>query len=158
MGLLKGIDPLLTADLLYILRSMGHGDRLVVCDCNFPAAEVSTKTTSGKCVILTVSLPETLSAICSVLPLDYFVAEPASYMAPSDGVQLPPAGAEVLAAMTEAVVKHHPKATLSPLERFAFYEEARKCYAVVQTLERRPYGNVILQKGVVGPDGMDLKP
>jgi len=46
MGLLKGIDPLLTADLLYTLRNMGHGDKLCVCDCNFPAAEVASKTTS----------------------------------------------------------------------------------------------------------------
>ena len=47
---------------------------------------------------------------------------------------------------------------VKPLERFAFYEESRQCFAVVQTLERRPYGNAILVKGVVGPDGKDLKP
>lgn len=158
MGLLKGIDPLLTADLLYVLRSMGHGDKLVVCDCNFPAAEVATKTTSGKCIILTVPLPEALSAICSVLPLDYFIDNPVSYMAPSEGVELPPAGKEVLDAMTTSIKEHSPDTELTPLERFKFYDESRKCYAVVQTLERRPYGNAILQKGVVGPDGKDLKP
>jgi L-fucose mutarotase len=157
MGLLKGIDPLLTADLLYVLRSMGHGDKLVVCDCNFPAAEVATKTTSGKNIILTVPLPEALSAICSVLPLDCFVDSPVSYMSPSKGVALPPAGSEVHDAMRAAIAEHSD-VNIGPLERFAFYEEARKCYAVVQTLERRPYGNAILQKGVVGPDGNDLKP
>jgi L-fucose mutarotase len=57
-----------------------------------------------------------------------------------------------------AAIAEHSDAKIGPLERFAFYEEARKCYAVVQTLERRPYGNAILQKGVVGPDGNDLKP
>jgi hypothetical protein len=57
MGLLKNLDPLLTADLLYVLRSMGHGDMVCVCDCNFPAAEVASKTTTGKLVILTCDLP-----------------------------------------------------------------------------------------------------
>ena len=80
MGLLKGIDPLLTADLLYVLRSMGHGDKLLVCDCNFPAAEVAKKTTSGKNITLTVPLPEALGAICSVLPLDFFVGCPVLYL------------------------------------------------------------------------------
>jgi L-fucose mutarotase len=157
MGLLKGIDPLLTADLLHVLRSMGHSDKLCVCDCNFPAAEVATKTTSGKCIILTVSLPEALSAICSVLPLDCFVESPVSHMAPSKGAELPPAGVEVTEAL-KAAIRQHADVNISPLERFAFYEEARTCFAVVQTLERRPYGNAILQKGVVGPDGKDLKP
>jgi L-fucose mutarotase len=158
MGLLKGLDPLLTADLLHILRSMGHGDKLVICDCNFPAAEVATKTTSQKCVILTTSLPEALSAICSVLPLDYFVETPATYMSPSEGLELPPAGVEVLAESKSAIRQHASDVNIGPIERFAFYEEARTCFAVVQTLERRPYGNVVLQKGVVGPDGKDLKP
>ena len=158
MGLLKGIDPLLTADLLYVLRSMGHGDKLVVCDCNFPAHEVATHTTTGKCILITVSLPEVLSAICSVLPLDYFVTSPAQYMAPSPGVDLPPEGKEVHQQLMASIDLHAKGVNIQPLERFAFYEEARKCFAVVQTLERRPYGNVILQKGVVGPDGRDLKP
>ena len=157
MGLLKGIDPLLTADLLHVLRSMGHGDKLCVCDCNFPAAEVATKTTSGKCIILTVSLPEALSAICSVLPLDFFVESPVGYMAPQAGVAMPPAGIEVLTALQLAIAKH-ADVRVDPIERFGFYEEARTSFAVVQTLERRPYGNVILTKGVVGPDGKDLKP
>mmetsp|Transcript_8129 Transcript_8129/g.17519 ORF Transcript_8129/g.17519 Transcript_8129/m.17519 type:complete len:159 (-) Transcript_8129:972-1448(-) len=158
MGLLKNIDPLLTADLLYVLRSMGHGDKLVVCDCNFPAAEVATKTTSKKLVILTVPLPEALAAICSVLPLDCFVDTPVTFMAPSPGNELPPEGVEVLDALKSAIKEHAPDAGIGPIERFAFYEEARSCYAVVQTLERRPYGNAVLQKGVVGPDGKDLKP
>mmetsp|Transcript_15667 Transcript_15667/g.18875 ORF Transcript_15667/g.18875 Transcript_15667/m.18875 type:complete len:160 (-) Transcript_15667:181-660(-) len=159
MGLLKGIDPLLTADLLFTLRSMGHGDKLCVCDCNFPAAEVASKTTSGKCIMLTVSLPEALSAICSVLPLDYFVDDPVGYMAPQKGMTLPPAGIEVLEALKSCIAEHSsPDINTSPIDRYEFYEESRKCFAVVQTLERRPYANVILTKGVVGPDGKDLKP
>lgn len=158
MGLLKGIDPLLTADLLYILRSMGHGDKVVICDCNFPASEVATKTTLKQCIVLTTTVPETLSAICSVLPLDYFVEAPVGFMAPSPGIELPPSGQEVLDQAKESIQMHAADVKMGPIERFAFYEEARSCFAVVQTLERRPYGNVILQKGVVGPDGNDLKP
>jgi L-fucose mutarotase len=157
MGLLKGIHPLLTADLLYVLRSMGHGDKLAVVDCNFPAASVASKTSSGKCIILTVPLPEALSAICSVLPLDLFVEYPVFSMSPSVGMDLPPAGVEVLAGI-HAVISQHTTRKIQPLERFAFYEEAKGCYAIIQTLERRLYGNVILQKGVVGPDGNDLQP
>jgi L-fucose mutarotase len=158
MGLLKGIDPILTADLLYVLRSMGHGDKLCICDCNFPAYKVAKKTTSQKCIVLNVSLPEALDAICSVFPLDYFVSSPACFMAPQKGVDLPPAGAEVHAQLELAIRKHSPDVNLLPKERFDFYNESETCFAVVQTLERRPYGNVVLTKGVVGPDGMDLKP
>ena len=159
MGLLKGIDPLLTADVLHVLRSMGHGDRLCICDCNFPAAKVASQTTSGKHIILTVPLPEAIKAICSVLPLDYFEETQAMYMSPQDGVVMPPAGIEVVSGLKEAIVEHCGSDTnIDPIERFSFYEEAKKCFAVIQTMERRPYGNVILIKGCVGPDGNDLKP
>lgn len=158
MGLLKGIDPLLTADLLYVLRSMGHGDKLCICDCNFPAAEVATKTTSGKCIVLTVALPEATSAICSVLPLDCFAESSAGYMSPQEGVSMPPAGVEVIEALKAAIAEHCEGVNLRAIDRFQFYGESRTCFAVVQTLERRPYGNVILTKGVIGPDGKDLKP
>ena len=157
-GLLKSIDPILTPDLLWVLRSMGHGDRLVVADANFPAAEVATKTTSGKHIILTTDLPRSLDAILSLLPLDGFVPAPAGYMAPQDGVEMPRAGEEVINEAMATVEKHSPGAKIEPIERFSFYAEARTTYAVVQTLERRPYGNVILTKGVIGPDGKDLKP
>jgi L-fucose mutarotase len=160
MGLLKGIDPVLTADLLWVLRSMGHGDRLAIVDCNFPAAQVAKKTvTQQSPIILTVSLPEAVSAICSLLPLDYFEESAAFYMSPQQGVELPPEGKQVLEELKASIVEHSsPDISISPIERFSFYEEARKCFAVVQTLERRPYGNVILVKGVIGPDGKDLKP
>ena len=160
MGLLKGIDPLLTADLLHTLRSMGHGDKLCICDCNFPAVAVATQCSGkGKVIILTVPLPEAISAICSVLPLDFFVESPVQYMTPAGGLAMPQAGVEVIDAVKSAVVAHCGNSVqITPLERFDFYDEAKTCYAVVQTMERRPYGNVILHKGVIGPDGMDLKP
>ena len=71
MGLLKGLDPILTADLLYVLRLAGHGDEIVLCDCNFPAFEVASKSTTGKLVILAgVDCPSAARAICSVFPMD----------------------------------------------------------------------------------------
>lgn len=160
MGLLKGIDPILTADLLWALRAMGHGDRLAVVDCNFPATKVSKSTVSGKDpIILTVPLPQAVSAICELLPLDYFEKSAAFYMAPQDGVDMPPEGVEVVNELGRAIaISSSPDVSVSSVERFEFYEEAKKCFAIVQTLERRPYGNVILVKGVIGPDGEDLKP
>ena len=158
MGLLKGIPPLLSAELLYTLRSMGHGDKLAIVDCNFPAAEVSGKTTSGDKISLDTDLPTALDAICAVLPLDFFIESPASYMSPQAGVALPPAGKEVIDAAKKVISKHCKGVSITPVERFSFYDEARSCFAVVQCLERRPYGNIVLTKGVVGPDGNDLKP
>jgi L-fucose mutarotase len=137
---------------------MGHGDKLCVCDCNFPASQVATRTVTGKHVILSVNLPDVLKAVCSVLPLDFFYEKPVLKMAPQEGLSLPVAGVEVSKEIDNAIWTHCPDVEIYPVERFAFYQEAEKCFAVVQTLERRPYGNVILQKGCVGPDGLDLKP
>ena len=81
-GLTQRIPPLLTADLLYILRSMGHGDKLAIVDCNFPASECTTHTTSKKKIELSCDLPTALDAICEVLPLDFFIESPVSYMCP----------------------------------------------------------------------------
>lgn len=158
MGLLKGLDPLLTADLLHVLRSMGHGDRLCVCDCNFPASQVATETVSRKHIILTVTLKDALNAICSVMPLDFFHSNQAIYMAPQEGVEMPPAGKEVIDEASSTIRRLCGDVEIEPVDRFSFYEQAKGCYAVIQTMERKPYGNIILYKGCVGPDGKDLKP
>mmetsp|Transcript_14516 Transcript_14516/g.23636 ORF Transcript_14516/g.23636 Transcript_14516/m.23636 type:complete len:159 (-) Transcript_14516:96-572(-) len=158
MGLLKTLPPLLTADLLHVLRAMGHADKIVVCDCNFPAAEVATKTTSGKHIILSVDLPTALDAICTLLPLDFFEGEQGFIMGPQSGTTKPPSGKEVESQAMEAIGKHCPDANIGTVERFEFYKQARTAFAVVQTMERRPYGCVVLSKGVIGPDGKDLKP
>jgi L-fucose mutarotase len=122
-------------------------------------AEIATHTTTGKHITLATTLPEALDAICSVLPLDYFEEYQARIMSPSPGLTKPPAGIEVEAACKEVIAKHSGiNANIGSLERYAFYEEAKNCFAVVHTLERRPYGNVILVKGVIGPDGNDLRP
>ena len=162
MGLLKGIDPILTADLLYVLRSMGHGDKLAIVDCNFPAVSTAQSTTTKKVVTLsTPSLPDVTRAVLSVMPLDFFVESPASFMTPEEGGELPQAGVEVIQQTMDIIDKSvgdGVSVSVKPLERFDFYEEGKTCFAIVQTLERRPYANIVLQKGVIGPDGNDLKP
>ena len=159
MGLLKNVPPLLTADLLHTLRNMGHGDKLLICDCNFPAAKAAKQSTSGKHIVITADLPTVIDAVCTLLPLDLFdVHNAALYMTPQPDVKLPEAGREVTEAAIKTIKKHCPGIGPGPRDRFQFYEESNSCFAVVQTLERRPYGNVILQKGVVGPDGKDLRP
>lgn len=93
-----------------------------------------------------------------MLPLDFFVDSSFSHMSPETGVAMPPAGLMVAEACAQTVMKRCPGTSISFLERYQFYEEARDTFAVVQTLERRPYGNCILVKGAIGPDGEDLKP
>jgi L-fucose mutarotase len=185
MGLLKGINPLLSADLLYVLRSMGHGDKICICDCNFPAAStsnvISSSSGSGgnnkaQHIVLSVTLPEALDAICSVLPIDHFVDCAVYYMAPQNNGEMPKEGKEVIDEAKEMIYLHSSpssgdggdgdnstgdddkKVNIQPMDRFKFYDEAKTCFAIVQTMERRPYGNIIIQKGVIGPDGQDLKP
>ena len=122
-------------------------------------AEIATHTTTGKHIVLTVSLPEALDAICSVLPLDYFEKTQAVYMSPQEGVELPAAGVEVVSALRDTITRRCGDDTIiKRIERFSFYDAAKDCFAVIQTMERRPYGNVILRKGCVGPDGNDLRP
>jgi hypothetical protein len=78
LGLLKGMDPMLTADLLHVLRSAGHGDEITLVDCNFPAASTATKTVTGVPIVLAgCDLPTAVDAICSIMPLDFFVECPA---------------------------------------------------------------------------------
>lgn len=139
--MLKGIPPLLSADLLHVLWSMGHGDEIVLADANFPAA------TYGKRVIHLpgVSAPQVLDAVLQVMPLDSFVAEPAWTMqVVGDASALPETVAEF-----NAVLQRQGCAAAASLERFAFYARAAQAFAVVATGETRIYGNIILKKGVV---------
>ncbi len=142
--MLIGLDPLLSPDLLHALASMGHGDSIVLVDANYPA-------TRGRRLVSLpgIGIDAALRAVLSVLPLDSFVPNPALVMEMvGDPAALPPAMADINAAL--AAHGAQPAATL---ERHAFYAVAEQAYVTVHTGERRFYGNVILTKGVIGPEG-----
>ena len=149
--MLKSIDPLLNADVLYALRAMGHGDDLVICDTNFPADSVARQTVLGRLLrIDNVSAARAARAILSVLPLDSFVDKPASRMEiVGEPNTVLPVAAEVQAEIDKAEGKSWP---MGQIERFAFYEAAKNAYAVIQTGERRFYGCFIFKKGVIPPE------
>jgi L-fucose mutarotase len=148
--LLKSIDPLLNADVLYALRAMGHGDDLVICDTNFPADSVARQTVLGRLLRIDgVGASRAARAILSVLPLDSFVDHPALRMEivgkPDD---VPPVQAEVQSEI-DAAERH--SVPMGSIERHAFYELAKKSYCVIQTGERRFYGCFVFKKGVIPP-------
>jgi L-fucose mutarotase len=149
--MLKSIDPLLNADVLYALRSMGHGDDLVLCDTNFPADAVARQTVLGRLLrIDNVTASRAARAILSVLPLDSFVDKPASRMEiVGQPNEIPPVQSEVQAEIDATQGRSFPMASV---ERFAFYELAKRSYCVIQTGERRFYGCFIFKKGVIPPD------
>jgi L-fucose mutarotase len=144
--MLKGLDPLLTPDLLYMLRAMGHGDDLVIVDANFPASSTHQRVAR----IDGATATGVLSAVLSVMPLDDFVDQPCARMeVVGDPGEVPPICAEFQAIIDQA---EGGRFKLAAIERFAFYERARRAYGIVQTSETRLYGNVLLKMGVVRPD------
>ena len=149
--MLKYIDNRLNAEVLGVLRAMGHGDTLVLSDTNFPADSIARSTVTGKLLRMeNLSAGQAAEAILSLLPLDTFVPDHAARMeivgAPDD---LPPVQQEVQAVIDYAEGRARPMVSI---ERFAFYEAAKTAYAVIQTGERRFYGCFIFRKGVIAPD------
>lgn len=149
--MLKGIDPLLNADVLQALRAMGHGDDLIIADTNFPSDSVARQTMLGKLLrIDNATAAEVVKAVLSVYPLDTFVDDAAARMEIVGNPDLVPAvQSEVQAEIDAAEGKSWP---MIGVERYAFYERAKKAYAVIQTGERRFYGCFAFRKGVVPPD------
>ena len=137
--MLYNIPPILSPDLLWTLRAMGHGDEIVIGDANFPAEGLGTK-----CLRLDgISATDTLAAIATLLPLDTFVPTPAHTM---QVVGDPNAVPEIVEEFQTMIPDHK----IGTLERFDFYARAAEAFAVIQTGETRLYGNIILTKGVIG--------
>jgi L-fucose mutarotase len=149
--MLKSIDPILNADVLYALRAMGHGDELVICDTNFPADTIARQTILGRLLrIDNVTADRAARAILSVLPLDAFVDNPVWRMEiVGKPNEVPPVQIDVQAEIDAAQGRPLP---MGSIERLAFYELAKKSYCVIQTGERRFYGCFIFKKGVIAPD------
>ena len=144
--MLKGIPKILSPELLKALCEMGHSDRLVIADGNFPAQSVGKNA-----VVIRMDgrrACDILEAILQLFPLDTYVEHPVNLMQvmPGDPVETP------IWKEYERIVSQADRrgsAAISQIERFAFYEEASKAYAIIATGEEALYANIMLQKGVV---------
>jgi L-fucose mutarotase len=148
--MLKSIDPLLNADVLHALRQMGHGDELIICDSNFPASSVAAETVYGMLLSIDADAARTTRAVLSQVALDSFVDSPAMRMELSGKpTELLPVHLDVQKEIDHA---EGGKFKLAGVERFAFYERAKKAFCVIQTNERRFYGCFIFKMGVIPPE------
>ncbi len=140
--MLKGISPLLSPELLATLCRMGHGEELVLADAHFPGHQFHEQVIRAD----GLSIPALLDAILPLFELDAYDPAPVLTMEAVEGDQLDPA---VEGAYAEAIARH---SSLNPsirrLERFAYYERARKAHAVLATGDVNKYANIILRKGV----------
>ena len=141
--MLKGTHPLLHADLLHALASMGHGDELVIADANFPWASIGRRVVH----LAGASAPDALDAILTVFPLDTFVDQPALTM---EVVGDPDAVPDPVRDFAAVFTRHGlADVDIGGLDREAFYARARGAFALVRTGELRAYGNILLVKGVI---------
>ena len=144
--MLKGIPKILSPELLKVLCEMGHSDRLVIADGNFPSESMGKNVKVIRCD--GHGVPELLEAILTVFPLDTYVETPVSLMQvmPGDNVETP-----IWDEYREIISKHDElgEKTIGHTERFAFYDEAKTAYAIIATGESALYANIMLQKGVV---------
>ena len=144
--MLKGIPEILSPELLKVLCEMGHSDRLVIADGNFPVMSMGKNAhiihMDGH------GVPEILDAILRVFPLDTYIEKPVNLMEvmPGDDVQTP-----IWDVYKKTVEKYDErgKNAIGEIERFKFYEETKTAYAVIATSEKALYANIMLQKGVV---------
>lgn len=141
--MLRNLDPLLSPELLYALRAMGHGDDIVIADANFPGSSLGPD-----CIRADGSTAsDLLGAVLSVMPLDTLAPDPALTM---QVVGDPEAVPEAVADFQKIIdVRADNPAQIQGLDRFAFYQRAASAFAIIQTGERRLYGNIILKKGVI---------
>lgn len=151
--MLKGINPLLNADVLYALRAMGHGDDLIIADTNFPSDSVARQTRFGRLLrIDNTTAAAAVEAVLSAMPLDTFVDDSAARMEiVGSPDEVPPVQREVQTVIDTAEGRSWP---MMSIERFAFYERAKAAYCVIQTGERRFYGCFAFRKGVIPPDAV----
>ncbi|MDR0817825.1 MAG: L-fucose mutarotase [Clostridiales Family XIII bacterium] len=141
--MLKGISPVISPELLRVLAEMGHGDEIVFGDANFPHESMGQITVRADGHLIT----ELLEAILPLFPLDTFVEAPVALMevVPGDAAGKPSVWDEYKAIAE----KYAPGTKFEYIERFAYYERAKKAYAIVATGERERYANLLLKKGVI---------
>lgn len=140
--MLKNIPPVISPELMKVLMEMGHGDEIVLADAHFPGETCNPRVLRAD----GLGVAALLDAVLPLFELDSYVADPLVMMAPVEGDALDPA---VEAAYLVPVRRHAPAAPpIARIERFAFYERAKRAFAVVMTGETAKYGNIILKKGV----------
>lgn len=146
--MLKGIDQRLSAEIVHVLMLMGHGDDLLICDVNHPAATIAKHTTYGKLIDMAgCNLLTAARAILSLMPLDTFVPAPVSRMqVVGDAERVLPLFTQMQAVCSDMDGR---QVEMQALERFDFYAAARRSFAVIRTSDSGPYGCFILKKGVV---------
>lgn len=141
--MLKGVHPLLSPDLLQALASMGHGDEIAVVDANFPAASLGARLIE----LRGASSPDVLDAVLTIFPLE---AEVVPAVFTMEVVGDPEAVPECVADFAAVFTEHGlADVEIDRLARYPFYERAKRAFALVRTGELRPYGNILLVKGVV---------
>lgn len=141
--MLIGIAPVISPELLDALFRMGHGDELVLADAFFPGDSCNARVIRAD----GIRIPPLLDGILALMNLDSYVPRPAAMMAPAAGDSLDPS---VEASFREVIDQRWPGTpAIERIERFAFYERAKRAYAVVMTGETVKYGNIILKKGVI---------
>lgn len=144
--MLKGLDPLLNADLLYVLAAMGHGDELALVDRNFPAVSLGARVIR----LEGVDAPRALEAILSVMPLDDMLDTPYTRMVDLGSSEIEKS--DVCREFIRIVELHEgPRWQIGRIDRFGFYDRTRSAFAVVVTGETRVNGSLLLTKGVVRP-------
>jgi L-fucose mutarotase len=141
--MLKGVPPLISPELMLVMMKMGHGDELVLGDGNFPADSNAQRIVRAD----GLTVPAVLEAVLKFFPLDTFVERPAGVMQPADKNAAEPTIWKDYRRIIE--MSEGRRIELERIERFEFYERARKAYAIVATSETALYANIILQKGVV---------
>lgn len=146
--MLKGIDQRLSAEVVHVLMLMGHGDDLLICDVNHPAAAIAAKTTHGRLIDMAgCDIPTAAAAILSLMPLDSFVPAPITRM---QVVGDPQAQMPVFARLQEVADRAEGRPVpMQALERFAFYDAAKQAFAVIRTSDSGPYGCFLLKKGII---------
>ena len=145
--MLKGINPILGPEILYTIRSMGHGDKLALVDSNFPSSSLNSEVIR----LDGVNIKSAAEAILSLFPLDSFVDFPALRMEMDNN---PKEINEVHKDFINAIKNYSgDNWNVGSISRMNFYEEAKKVYAIIQTSESRPFGCFIITKGVILPDG-----
>ena len=141
--MLKLIPSILSPELLKILMEMGHGDEIVIADGNFPAASIAQRLIRLDGHVI----PDILDAMLKLFPLDTYVEKPVGLMAITPGDPYKPVIWDEYRRIV--VESKEPFKDFEYIERFAFYERAKKAYAVIATGESALYANMILKKGVV---------